>query len=435
MPVLSSAALFLAVLPSSLAGGATTVSPPPDTLLLTREDARAWALTSSPLGLVIRAEAEAAKGVARTDRIYPFNPTAEVKGSEALDPGGFGKYEAVFSQEIEWAGQWFVRRAAGGHAASAAQLEEEDAVRAFLLDVDFAFFRLRAAEESHRAALDGAELARGLREAVQARFREGAISALDLNLTTMVAGRAEAQGLAARNNLNRARQAVRDILGLEGETMIRTVEDTPPDAGQIFDVLPSGAEVGNRDPAGFSQADTLVELAMARRPDLLAARAREEEARNRSRLASMSAIPNLDVGAVLDRGAADATTTYGLRFAIPIPLWNRNQGERQQTRALEERAQALTRELELRVQGEVFTALETFRTATEELDLYESSVLDPARENRVLLQRAFELGRMDLPTVLLFQAQQVESEMAYWESWLRQREALAALEAAVGGRP
>ena len=417
MSVSASVTLLLALLPASLGSSPGATPPPSDTLLLTRGDARALALTSSPRGLVIRAEAEAARGAARTDRVYPFNPTAEVKGTEALDPGGFGNYEAVFSQEIEWAGQWFVRRAAGGHATTAAQLDEEDAIRGFLMEVDLAFFRLRAAEERHRVALEGAELARSLRDAVQARFQEGAISALDLNLAVMVAGRAEAAGLAARNNLNRACQAARDALGLEAGTVVRTREDSPPDPEAL----------------GALRSDSLVQRALANRPDLLAARAREEEARNRRRLASMKAIPNIDVGAVLDRGSADAPTTYGLRFAIPIPLWNRNQGERQQTQALEERAQALAREVEIRVEGEVLTALDAFRTATEELDLFESAVLEPARENRTLLQRAFELGRMDLPTVLLLETQQVESEMAYWESWLRQREALAGLEAAVGG--
>ena len=175
-----------------------------------------------------------------------------------------------------------------------------------------------------------------------------------------------------------------------------------------------------------------MELALAQRPDILAGLAQEEVARKERQLASREAIPNLNIGAVLDRGASDAETTYGLRVSLPIPLWNRNQGRREEARAMEDLRRIQRQGLELRVRGEVLTALDEYRTTTEELELLSANVLEPSRETRGLLQQAFEAGQINLPTTLLLQTQQVGAELAYWETWLRQRTALAELEAAVG---
>ena len=243
------------------------VVPPPlegqDSLLLTRQEARALALESGPRSLAAKAMGKAARGAARADRVYPFNPTLEWKGVGAVDPGGTDDYEAVFSQELEWAGQWLVRRSAAGRSIEAASHEEADALRGLLLEADVAFYSLSAATERARTADEGSELARSLRESVRAQLREGQVSTLEMNLASIEAARAEAQALAARNDLARTRQAFRDLLGLGAETMVEVAENTPGTLG--FDAS---------DPAA------LVELALSRRPDLQAARSRKERVNN-----------------------------------------------------------------------------------------------------------------------------------------------------------
>ncbi|MFH1763543.1 MAG: TolC family protein [Gemmatimonadota bacterium] len=405
---------------SLMAATHTYVVPTPlegqESLLLTQQEARALALESGPRFQAVRATGAAQRGLARTERIYPFNPMVEWKGAEAVDPGGTRRYEAVISQELEWAGQWLVRRSAAGKGMEAASFDEANALRDLYLEVDVAFFGLSAATERARAADEGAGLARSLRESVQAQLREGQVSTLEMNLASIEAARAEAQAMAARNHLARARQAFRDILGLESETQVAV------------------SEGANGPPSiDISDPTALVRTALSQRPDLQAARAREEEAAKRSLLATLDAIPNLDVGAVLDRGGQDQDRTLGLRVSVPIPLWNRNQGKRQQTRAEESLKRAERRDLELRVEGEVRTALEAYQLATQELALFTTGVLEPAQENRGLLQQAYESGRYDLPTTLLLQTQLVGAELAYWESWERQRIAAVELELAVGG--
>lgn len=411
---LRGSALILATVPLLAPVSAGAQEPVRDSVVLTRQQARARAQESGPRFLAARAMGDAARGAATTDRVYPFNPRAEIKGAETLDPGGYGDYEAVFSQEFEWAGQFLLRRAAGASAIEAAEHTERDALRALVLELDAAFFGVTAARERSQVAEEGAALARTLRDAVRIQFEAGRVSALELNVANIEGGRAEARALAARNELTRMEQTLRDLLGLGAEVSVRTVadDDTP-----AIDV---------------SNPEALVAAALAHRPDVLAARASERAAEKERALATRTLIPNLDVGAVLDRNTADADATWGLRVALAVPLWNRNQGRRQETRALEQLRTIERQDLELRVRGEVRTALQAYRTATEELDLLAANVLQPTRENRTLLRRAFEAGQIDLPTALLLQTQQISAEMSYWETWLRQRIALAELEAALG---
>jgi cobalt-zinc-cadmium efflux system outer membrane protein len=209
------------------------------------------------------------------------------------------------------------------------------------------------------------------------------------------------------------------MLGLSPETRIGVRSDSGPEAVAL----------------DLSDPEEMVEMALAQRPDVLAALAQVDLAEKERRLASREAIPNLDFGSVIDRNARDAQTTYGLRLSLPIPIWNRNQGRREEARATEELRSIQLTELELRVRGEVLLAVESFRTATAELEILTANVLEPARENRALLQRAYEAGQMDLPTTLILQTQQIGAELSCWESWLRQRIALAELEAAVGEIP
>ncbi|TFH64023.1 MAG: hypothetical protein E4G90_08935, partial [Gemmatimonadales bacterium] len=221
-----SATLVIALMAATHTSVVSTPLEGQESLLLTRQEARALALESGPRFLAARATGEARRGVSRADQIYPFNPALEWKAVGAVDPGGTDDYEAVFSQELEWAGQWLVRRSAAGKGIEAASQDESDALRSLLLEVDVAFYRLLSARERARTTGEGAQLARGLRESVQAQLREGQVSTLEMNLASIDAARAEAQALAAHNDLALARQAFRDLLGLSAETLVDIAEDT-----------------------------------------------------------------------------------------------------------------------------------------------------------------------------------------------------------------
>jgi outer membrane protein TolC len=57
-------------------------------------------------------------------------------------------------------------------------------------------------------------------------------------------------------------------------------------------------------------------------------------------------------------------------------------------------------------------------------------VLQPARENQQLLEKAFRAGKVGLPTLVLLRNQLLDAELGYVDAILAQRRALVALQAA-----
>ncbi|MHB1170182.1 MAG: TolC family protein, partial [Longimicrobiales bacterium] len=117
---------------------------------------------------------------------------------------------------------------------------------------------------------------------------------------------------------------------------------------------------------------------------------------------------------------------------LPLPLWNRNQGLVAEREAEATRARLELSAVELEVRTDVISAYRSYVTAAEEARIYETSVLEPARENQELLDTAFRAGKLALPSLLLLRNQLLDAELGYWDAWLALRSALVELQAATG---
>ncbi|MHB0948042.1 MAG: TolC family protein, partial [Gemmatimonadaceae bacterium] len=173
-------------------------------------------------------------------------------------------------------------------------------------------------------------------------------------------------------------------------------------------------------------------LALQRRPDLAAQSAAVRELETLTALARREALPNLRLGAAVERAEGDGSPRVGPAIGISLPFLNRNQGLIEQRRALAERARLDRRATELRIRTDVSEAMRAYRTASEEAVVYEASVLRPARSNASLLETAYRAGKIALPTLLLLRNQLLDAELGYWDAWLAQRQSLVRLEAATG---
>jgi cobalt-zinc-cadmium efflux system outer membrane protein len=389
-----------------------------DTLLLDLNTARRIALEQSPRIDAARALLQGARGERRQAGVYRYNPELQLKASSLIDPGDLGTFEGLLTQEFEWAGQWGPRKAAAEYGVAAAESGAMDVVRVTVYEAEVAYFRAVTAE--HRLAVRrlGFELSRRFLEAVEIRAREGAVSPMEVNLARIEAGRARAGERSANRAVVSAKLDLARVLGLEPGRPIRIVADSTAAQGPVTWDL-----------------DSLVAVALTARPDLQAAEAKVAKANESRRLASREAIPNLQISAVAARGGLAEDVTWGLRFGLPVPLWNRNQGLVDLGRAEEDRAEAERASIELLVRTEVAASLEAYRSASEELRVFEAEVLMPARSNQSLLETAYAAGRLDLATALLLRTQLLDAELEYWDAWFAERSALSALQAAIGGAP
>lgn len=388
-----------------------------DTITLSLEEAQRLSLRQNPQFLADSREGAIARGQLRQARLPAFNPQASLELPGAATGGGAGEYEASLTQEVEWAGQRGARVRAAGFGVQRADLTVRNAARITLGDVSNAYFDTYAARQRLQLAEEVLNLNEQLLRAVRIQLREGEVSALEANLAEVELGRARARVLAARRELTSAELQLKRLTGLSPDQPIRLPGSVPAAA-----------------PATATGRDSLVALALGRRPDLVAQRTAVLESQALSDLARREGRPNVSVG-VLARREGDGDPSVGLGVSVPFPVLNRNQGRLAEQQARTSQAELQARAVELAVRSEVTDALRTYQTATEEETVYAASVLQPTRENRALLEIAYREGKIDLATLLLVRNQLLDAELGYWDTWLAQRRAQVFLEVATGASP
>ena len=117
---------------------------------------------------------------------------------------------------------------------------------------------------------------------------------------------------------------------------------------------------------------------------------------------------------------------------LSLPIFNRNQGEAEARRAGVSQARLESLALVADVKAEVSSELAAYQAAAEQVEILETTVLIPARQNRQLLETAYREGKVGLSVLLLIRNQVIDAELEYWEAWLAEREALANLREATG---
>lgn len=433
--VLAACTLIIATLLPGVRSAEAQATPPElpevesrDTIPISLSEAQRRALAQNPAFLAERQQMGIARGELTQARVYNFNPELEFQAPGAGTAGALGEYEASLTQEIEWTGARGLRIRAARFGLDRANSGVRDAARQTLADVSTAFYAALAADQRLLVVRELSALNEQLITATRTQAREGEISVMDANFAEIEAGRARAFVLAAEREATSARLELQRLAGIDPEEEIR-LQDVIPDA-------PSAT--------GLDQ-DSLVAVALARRPDLEARTRAVDQFEALTRLARREAIPNVRIGVFAEREEVFALATgpgggvggrtvlesprIGLGVSVPLPVFDRNQGVVAQRAAQTNQALFSRHATELAVRTQVTDALRAYQNASEEARVFEQDVLQPARANQQLLETAFRAGKVNLPTLLLLRNQLLDAELGYWGAWLAQRRALVELQA------
>jgi len=173
----------------------------------------------------------------------------------------------------------------------------------------------------------------------------------------------------------------------------------------------AGAGTGQADRPELRTARASVPSPLVReQPDLQATRAEEAAAKAEVELLQRERFPDLTVGLGYERertpeshGAVTDLHTGNLlvaRLSVPLPLWNRNQGELAEARARRSarEAERVAREREVEADTEAAKgALEAAQAAHLAL----TAALPSVERNLELVRRAYEAGELGLDALLL----------------------------------
>jgi outer membrane protein, heavy metal efflux system len=373
-------------------------------------DALVRAAAASPAVRTAEADLAAAHGRLRQARLLPANPVLSGDLARHTAPGEAMKDRGVaLDQEIEVGGQRGLRITAAEHDVARAELALADHRRLTEGEVRRAFFGVAAADRRCRLAGERLALASRLAATARQRVEAGDAPALERRLGDLETVRAEHERARAEAQRERAVLRLADALGASPEEQLVVVTDADPGH-------PAAAE------------GTLVERALAGRPDLAAARAEHARLEAEADLTRRQGIVPNPVLRGFYREELLNERIAGGGISLPLPLWNRQQGRETELLALARGASTQTA-----LPREVHVALLRRRAAEDTWRRYEAEALPAAAAAGEELDRALRAHYIGLADALVQQDRLLQSRQAAIDAWLELREADADLIEAVGG--
>ena len=298
-------------------------------------------------------------------------------------PGSFFHVQEITSRidyEIETGGRRRLRTEAASQAAAAQKLSYEDRKRLMRMETERTFFQTILAQTNLEAStwiLDQVERTLFLN---RIRYQQGDIAALDLN-------RIEVEKLKFQDDVFQADLALRNAKS----SLLALLNAS--DLSREVEVIGSLA-VDNQNPEpGLpprAPLDELVRIAGKQRPDLAARILEQKRADTEARLQRAARSPNITVSGGYKRNLTDSTVVFGV--AIPLKIFNRNEGEIIRADAEKARASNVVAAMERDVRLDVQKAYNAVEINRQRVHYIRTQQLKRAEEVSQVTLQSYNLG-------------------------------------------
>ncbi len=394
---------------------------------VTLEQALNEAVTQNPTLAVERNAIGIAAGTLRQARIYPFNPELELEGGagrartrvEGGERRGVDSRGVGVSQTIWLRGQRGLRVGAAAAELARADGLVRDAERQVIGDALRMFGDVLVGQERVAVARDVVALATDVRGTAAKLAEAGDVPDLDVFRADVELNKARNRLLTEERNLRTAQRELALVLGRPADQAIR-------------------AEAAVALPAPSGDMAALQKIAVERRPDLIAARAAARAAEAELALVrAEQVLPEMKIGLKYDE-ARDFDTlnrTALLVLSVPLPLFNRRQGDIDRAVATLRQQEAAIELARRRIEKEVTTAEQQARTSRQITDAYTTRILPDQDRNFRLLREGYNLGQFRLTDVFVGQRELIEGREAYLDAVAALNTATADLYRALNSRP
>ncbi|HEX4379421.1 MAG TPA: TolC family protein [Candidatus Acidoferrum sp.] len=374
--------------------------------LVTLEQVQNIASQNNPTLRQAEAEIRAAKARQQQAGLYP-NPTVGYTGDEIRGGSVGGGKEGFFVQQtIVTGGKLRLSREVFGKQAQLATIEADEQRIRVESAVRMAFIRVLSAQEMLDARRDLAKISQDDVETQRRLFNTGQADETELLDAEVMAERAR---IAARMQENTLREEWRSLTSVIGqpELPMSTV------SGELATGWPELNE------------EAAVEAITNQSPAVKIAETAAAHAQSRLARALKEPIPDITVRAGMEynnellEGLPFAKGWEGIaEVSIPIPIWNRNQGDTAASRAEIDRAEQEKRRIALTLRDRAASAVDQYANAKLMATEYRDAILPRAKKSYGLMTEKYGLMLASYPRVL-------ESERKLYELQL---EYIAALE-------
>jgi len=345
----------------------------------------------------------------------PYNPRVQIGGGVYRAPDEFGPSARLnIQQRVEINGQRAAREDLAEQTINAARATKAGLcwqTRATLIAHYHALaMRARELELANESLAFSREIAR-----IEARRVE-------------VGEVGKASLLVARTDVATWQQQVaRAERALQTErTLLALAAGLPEDAlGSLTPELP--------EPAELPPLTTLIDRAKTSNPELARLRSEQERASSALTLATKEARQDITFGYAHERNGIRVGEAVNVLFiALPIQLWNRNQGNIARAEASIVATSARHDQTLAELSRHLTAAHARAESAREQSRLYRELVSPEIDANLALLLRAYEEGEIDLVTASMGRAKLLEAEARELQNRQEYLDARLDIEALVG---
>ncbi|MCI0701972.1 MAG: TolC family protein [Planctomycetia bacterium] len=162
--------------------------------------------------------------------------------------------------------------------------------------------------------------------------------------------------------------------------------------------------------------DRTRETVLAYHPQVRAAHIAVEKAQAAVRRAEVEPIPNVSLSAGFVRQFENKSYDGAVGFSIPVPVWNRNQGNIRAAKAELGMAIQAVGQIENELAAQVAVAFQTYAAARERAEIYRTELIPRAEETYKLSLTAFKGGQFEYLRVIQAQRAVAEALLEYNKS-------------------
>ena len=306
------------------------------------------------------------------------------------------------------------RLAAAKDATSVTSAQVADAERTLSFNVGQEFVAALLAQSTIELAEEDIKSFQQTVDIGQAQYKAGAISEGDFLKIKLQLLQFQSDVATAKLAKVQALSALRDFLGFAA------VPDNYDVQGDL-DYQPVHAGM-----------DDLKALALRTRADVRAAQLAVTAAQSQESLAEANG--KVDISATANYSHVGAVNSLAFFFNIPIPIFDRNQGEIARTKYAIAQFQEQNTAAAEQALSDVVSAYEALHTNDQIIQLYRSGFLDDSKQSRDISEYAYRRGAASLIDFLDAERTYRSNQLTYRQALASYMTALEQLRNAVGTR-
>jgi cobalt-zinc-cadmium efflux system outer membrane protein len=387
--------MVMAALGSGAMIAPAAAPPAANTNAVTLDALVAEALENNPELRFYQAEIAAAKGGRKTAGLWP-NPEVggtvggkNVRGSELNGEGV--AWSVTVAQPFEWPGRIGLRKAIANRDIELADLGYARFKAALAARIRVLGYTLFAAQERAATAREVADRFRALREVLVQREPAGLTPLLEFRI--IEAGELTSQRTATLAALA-TQAALLELNQLRGQS-----PDAPLSVAQT--------DLSFRPP---DPTETLLGLARTNNFELRLRAVELAQQGFRVALARNERFPTLSVGpSYSEEKAGDRERILGVGLSLPLPLWNRNQGNIQTAEARQRQAETSLYVTQRETERQVLQAALNYETKLREMSRWRPDSVEHFREAAEVADRHYRLGAVPIATYVELQNKYLEA--------------------------